>query len=445
MNLSLMRRCFTLAITACLPLLVSPGCGSEAGTPAAPLVPTPRAAASPTPAPDLGPPNVVLIVADDLGWGDLGSYGNAAVKTPNLDRLAAEGARFTSFYVPAPICAPSRAGLMTGRFPPRVGIPWNPPTRLREDEVVIAQVLKARGYATGMMGKWHLGWNPEDMPIHYGFDYYYGIPSGEDESDFVLGDAPTTDGVSPDQLARRYTQEAIKFIAAHKDRRFFVYLAHRDPHLPNHPAPEFAGTSAAGAYGDVIQQLDASVGDLVKALKDEGLDRHTLVVFTSDNGPAVPPRGPGSAGPHSGGKGSCEEGGVRVPGILWWPARIRGGRVVSEPASTLDLFPTLVALTGAELPARPYDGLDISRLVTGEVDRIGGQGIDGGRELVFWQQDGAGGLRSGRWKYLRPGLWSGTATLFDLEADPGEKNDLSQSRPELVRQLDARLKELIGG
>ena len=445
MNVPLMRRRATLTIAAFLALLVSPGCGNDGGTPAAPPLPVPRAAASPTPAADLGPPNVILILADDLGWGDLGSYGNTAVKTPHLDRLAAEGARFTSFYVPAPICAPSRAGLMTGRFPPRVGIPWNPPTRLREDEVVIAQVLKARGYATGMMGKWHLGWNPEDMPIHYGFDYYYGIPSGEDESDFVLGDAPTTDGVSPDQLAHRYTQEAIQFIAAHKDRRFFVYLAHRDPHLPNYPAPEFAGTSAAGAYGDVIQQLDASVGDLMKALGDQGLDRNTLVVFTSDNGPTVPPRGPGSAGPYSGGKGSCEEGGVRVPGIMRWPARIRAGRVVSEPVSTLDLFPTLVTLTGATLPARHYDGLDISRLLTGEVDRIGGQGKDGGREIVFWQQDGLGGLRSGGWKYLRPGLWSGTPTLFDLEADPGEKNDLYLSRPELARELEGRLKELIGG
>jgi arylsulfatase A-like enzyme len=311
--------------------------------------------------------------------------------------------------------------------------------------VVIAQVLKARGYATGMMGKWHLGWNREDMPIHHGFDFYYGIPAGEDESDFVLGDLPTADGVSQDQLARRYTQEAVKFIAAHKDRRFFVYLAHRDPHLPNYAAPEFAGTSAAGAYGDVIQQLDASVGDLMKALQEQGLDRNTLVLFTSDNGPTVPPRGPGSAGPFSGGKGSCEEGGVRVPGIMRWPARMRAGRVVSEPVSTLDLFPTLVTLTGATLPARHYDGLDISRLLTGEVDRIGGQGLDGGRELVFWQQDGPGGLRSGRWKYLRRGVWSGTPTLFDLEADPGEKNDLHLARPELARQLEERLKELVGG
>ena len=294
-----------------------------------------------------------------------------------------------------------------------------------------------------MIGKWHLGWVPEDMPIHYGFDYYYGIPAGEDESDFVLGDQPTTDGVSPDQLARRYTQEAIKFIQANKDRRFFVYLAHRDPHAPNSPAPEFAGRSAAGAYGDVIQGLDATVGDLMKALKDEGLDQNTLVVFTSDNGPVVPPKGPGSAGPYSGGKGSCEEGGVRVPAIMRWPARIRAGRVVGEPVSTLDLFPTIVSLTGSTLPARRYDGQDVSPLLTGEVERIGGSGIDGGREIAFFGPEGAAGLRSGRWKYLRPGPVDGTPTLFDLEADPGEKADLSQARPELLAQLEARLKEIL--
>ena len=431
-----------LVLPTAAPLLLSLACGGGGSWPAAPPMPSPSASTTP-PAADLGPPNVVVILADDLGWGDLGSYGSATVKTPNLDRLASEGARFTSFYVPAPICAPSRAALLTGRFPPRTGIPWNPPTRLHDDEVVIAQVLKERGYATGMIGKWHLGWVPEDMPIHYGFDYYYGIPAGEDESDFVLGDQPTTDGVAPEQLARRYTQEAIKFIQANKDRRFFVYLAHRDPHAPYSPAPEFAGRSAAGAYGDVIQGLDATVGDIMKALKDEGLDQNTLVVFTSDNGAVVPPKGPGSAGPYSGGKGSCEEGGVRVPGIVRWPARVRAGRVFGEPVSTLDLFPTIVSLTGSTLPARRYDGQDVSRLLTGEVEKIGGSGIDGGREIAFFGPDGAAGLRSGRWKYLRPGPWSGTATLFDLDADPGEKADLSQARPELLAQLEARLKEIL--
>jgi arylsulfatase A-like enzyme len=386
---------------------------------------------------------VVLVLADDLGWGDLGSFGNSVIRTPNIDRLASEGARFTSFYVPTPICAASRAGLYTGRLPGRVGIPWNPPNRLNRGEVVIASVLRAAGYATGIAGKWHLGWDQSEMPIHHGFDFYYGVPAGEDESDFIFGDSPTRDTVSPDQFARRYTEEAVQFISARRDRRFFFVVAHRDPHLDNYPAPEFKGRSAYGAYGDVIEQLDASVGSLMKSLADMGLDQNTLVVFMSDNGPIVPPRGPGSAGPLSGGKFSCEEGGVRVPAIMRWPARIRAGRVVTEPVSSLDLFPTLVTLTGAVLPPRAMDGVDVSRLVTGEVERIGGRGIDGGREIVFSGQDGAAGLRSGRFKYLRPGIWSGATTLFDLESDPGEKVDLSRVRPDLVTQLEARLQELI--
>ena len=239
-----MLRSHSLLAAAVLPIVASVACGGGASSPAA--APTPIAAASPTPAPDLGPPNVVLILADDMGWGDLGSYGNTVIKTPNLDRLATEGVRFTTFYVPAPICAPSRAGLMTGRLPGRTGIPWNPPDKLHDDEVVIAEVLKARGYATGMVGKWHLGWVAEDMPIHHGFDFYYGIPAGEDEADFVLGDQPTRDSVGPDQLARRYTQEALKFITANKDRRFFMYIAHRDPHLPNSPRPTSRADRPAG-------------------------------------------------------------------------------------------------------------------------------------------------------------------------------------------------------
>jgi arylsulfatase A len=272
----MLRRASLLA-AAVLSIVVSLSCGGGASSPAAASTP-PVAAA--TPAPDLGPPNVVLILADDMGWGDLGSYGNTAIKTPNLDRLATEGARFTTFYVAAPICAPSRAALMTGRLPGRTGINWNPPDRLHDDEVVIAEVLKARGYATGMVGKWHLGWVAGDMPIHHGFDFYYGIPAGEDEADFVLGDQPTRDTVGPDQLARRYTQEALKFITANKDRRFFMYIAHRDPHLPNSPPADFAGRSAGGGYGDTIEALDATVGDLMKGLKDLGLDQNTLVLFT---------------------------------------------------------------------------------------------------------------------------------------------------------------------
>ena len=184
----------------------------------------------------------MLILADDLGWGDIASFGNTKIRTPNLDRMAAEGARFTSFYVAAPICAPSRAAIMTGRWPPRVGIPWNPPNRLNPGEVALAEPLHDRGYATGMLGKWHLGWTSDEMPVHYGFDFYYGVPNGEDENDFVFYDHPTTDSVGMAELTTRYTQDALKFIAAAgKDRRFFVYIAHRDPHLPNYPRPRSSG------------------------------------------------------------------------------------------------------------------------------------------------------------------------------------------------------------
>ena len=232
-----------LSLAVILLAALSSSCGggggasptSSAGVPVAPQ-PTPQ------PLVDLGPPNVVLILADDLGWGDLGSYGNGVIRTPNIDRLAAEGARYTTFYVPTPICAASRAGLLTGRLPGRVGIPWNPPNRLNRGEVVLASVLRARGYATAAVGKWHLGWDREEMPIHYGFDFYYGLPAGEDETDFILGDLPTRDAVSPDQLARRYTQTALQFMASQpRDRRFFVYLAHRDPHLNNFPSPSSPG------------------------------------------------------------------------------------------------------------------------------------------------------------------------------------------------------------
>jgi arylsulfatase A-like enzyme len=336
---------------------------------------------------------------------------------------------------------------MTGRFPGRTGIPWNPPDHLNDDETTIAELLRSHGYATGMVGKWHLGWEPQHMPIHFGFQFYYGIPAGEDTSGyFVSGDTPTKDGVGQEELARRYTQEALRFIASvPREQRFFMYVAHRDPHLPNYPAPDFAGRSAAGSYGDTIEQLDATVGDLMKGLKELGVDQNTLVVFTSDNGPIVPPKGPGSAGRLSGGKGSVEEGGVRVPALMRWPARIRPGRVVAEPVSTLDLLPTIVALTGARPPQLSLDGVDVSRLVTGEVERVGGAGVDGGRELVFFGQEGPAGLRSGRWKYMRGGLWNPQPSLYDIEADPGERSDLRAARPDLAKQLDARIDDIIAG
>jgi arylsulfatase A-like enzyme len=428
------------SILAIVPLAALAACGGGS-TPVTPPTPTP------TPTPDLGPPNVVIILADDLGYGDLGSFGNAKIKTPNIDRLATEGVKLTSFYVPVPICAPSRAGLMTGRWPYRTGIPWNPPVKLNDDEITIADALRGRGYATGMVGKWHLGWTAPDFPTHHGFDYYYGIPAGEDESDFILGDQPTRDGVTPDMLSRRYTDAAITWIkGVPKGRPFFLYLAHRDPHLPNSMSAPFLGQSAGGLYGDVIEALDSTVGQLMQALKDIGADQNTLVLFTSDNGPVIPPQGPGSAGPLYGAKGSCQEGGIRVPALARWPARIPPGRTITEPVSTMDLFPTVLSLAGGTLPTdRKYDGMDVGKLLTGESNRLSGPGIDGGREIVFWYERNPVAIRSGKWKWLRTGFWSPIPSLYDLEADPGEAHDLRQTRPELAQQLDARIDQLVFG
>ncbi len=342
------------------------------------------AAAVPTPAPNLGPPNVVLILADDLGWGDLGSYGNRTIHTPNLDRLAAEGARFTSFYVPAPICAPSRAGLLTGRFPPRVGIPWNPPTRLNDGEVVLAKVLKAGGYATGMVGKWHLGWERDDMPIHHGFDFYYGIPAGEDESDFVLGDSldDRHGALLPSwRDATRARPSASS--ATTGSRRLHVRGASRStprqlPRRASSPATRAPAPTATSSSSST----PASATLMALAAWMQNLDRNTLVLFMSDNGPVTPP---GSPGPFSGGKFSCEEGGVRVPLITRWPARIPAGRVVHGARQQPRPLPDDRDVHGCDAAGRSHTtGKDISRLLTGQVERIGGQGIDGGREIVFF-------------------------------------------------------------
>ncbi len=412
------------------------GCGGGTSPVAAPVAPVAVA----TPTPDPGPPNIVFILADDMGYGDLSSYGNTLIKTPNIDRLATEGARFTNFYVASPVCAPSRAAIMTGRWPPRTGITWNPPDLLHPDEVLIAETLHDAGYATALIGKWHLG--SADMPNRLGFDYFYGLANGEDENSFVLNGVPTKDTVAPEEFAKRYTDYALNFIAAHRSR-FFVYIGERDPHIPNTPPPDWVGRSGAGAYGDTIEWLDANVGDFMKGLKDMGLDQNTLVVFTSDNGP---PKGYGFRGPFNGSKGSCEEGGIHMPAIMRWPAGIPAGRVITELANTVDLFPTFTALARTTLPARHYDGVDLSQLITGGVDRIGGNGFGGGRELVFWQQYGrVGGLRSGRYKYLRPGLWNTDPTAFDLETDPGELNNLVPTRPDLFKQLETALQGLLSG
>jgi arylsulfatase A-like enzyme len=412
-------------------------CGQAAG----PAAPPP---ATPTPTP--GTPNVVIILADDLGYGDLAAYGSG-IRTPNLDRMAAEGARFTQFTV-MPLCTPTRGALLTGLYPVQTGLvrvlgPGNA-TGIDAAEVTLAEALKARGYLTAAVGKWHLGDAPAFLPRRHGFDRYFGIPSDSDPANLVQDDGPSSESLAPEQLASRYTQEAVAFIRTAGERPFFLYLAHHLPHVPLHPAAAFAGKSPAGAYGDCVEELDAGVGEVLRALQDTGADRRTFVLFLSDNGPWIA-KGPegGSPGPLRAGKGTPNEGGVRVPAIARWPGQVPAGRVLTDPANVVDVFPTVVALAGAQMPThKRYFGQDLRPLLRGEVSHLTGSGIDGGREFLVFVGDDAVAIRSGRYKYVWDGWWALQPGLFDLDADPGEDRDLSRAQPEMVQRVLGRLDAL---
>lgn len=412
-------------------------------------------------------PNVVIIYADDLGWGDLGCYGHPNIRTPNLDRMAAEGMRFTEFYTAAEVCTPSRAALLTGRYPIRSGMANDRFRVLRNnskgglpgDEVTVAEVLKTRGYATGMIGKWHLGHLPEHLPPHHGFDAYFGMPYSNDmlpapdapkgrekffEENPAYWQTPLIRGTNivdahPDQrqVTRLYTAEAVKFIRDHKRAPFFLYFAHTFPHVPLFASGTFRGHSPAGFYGDVVEELDWSVGQVLDALRRERLSRKTLVIFSSDNGPwLVFNHHGGSAGPLRGGKGSTWEGGMRVPGIAWWPGKIKPG-VQREMASTMDILPTVAALAGASLPDRPLDGVDIGPLLfgRGKVQR---------EPFFYYRGTTVYAARIGEWKahfITRSGYGPDQPDphdpplLFQLGEDPGEKWDRAAQHPELIAQF----------
>jgi arylsulfatase A-like enzyme len=413
-------------------------CGQAGGT---------QAPSLPTPTPTPGPPNIVLILADDLGYGDLASYGSPSIRTPHLDRMASEGVRLTQFTV-MPLCTPTRGALLTGLYPVQTGLlrvlgPGNA-AGIAAEEVTLAEALKARGYLTGMVGKWHLGDAAEFLPRRHGFDRYFGIPANSDPALLVQDDGPSSEALAPEDIARRYTQEAVSFIRASGDRPFFLYLAHHLPHVPLHPSAAFAGRSPGGTYGDAVEELDASVGDVLRALQETGVERRTFVFFSSDNGPWIA-KGPegGSPGPLRDGKGTPFEGGVRVPALARWPGQIPAGRVVADPTNVVDVFPTIVALAGGQLPThRRYFGQDILGLLRGDVPRLTGPGIDGGREFLVYVGDDAVAIRSGRYKFVYEGWWALRSGLFDLEADPGEDRDLSRSQPELVRRVLDRMDAL---
>ncbi len=424
-------------------------------------------------------PNFIVIFCDDLGWGDLGCYGHPTIATPNLDRMASQGMRMTQFYVAASVCTPSRAGLMTGRYPVRSGMCGKRRVLfpdsvggLPASETTIAEVLKQRGYATGMVGKWHLGHLPQYLPTEHGFDRYYGIPYSNDmdslaakgtkrwdifrDPDWKNFNVPLLEGTTAggvqqierpvDQrtITRRYVLKALDFIREQdKEQPFFLYLAHSLPHVPLFRSGDFVGHSRAGIYGDVIEEIDWGVGEILQTLRERGIDEKTMVVFTSDNGPwLVFDDHGGSAGPLRNGKGTTFEGGVRVPGLFWMPGVVPAGTVSAKLASTLDLLPTFASLSGAELPQdRVLDGYDLSSMLVEQQPSP--------RESMFYYRDSRlMAVRNGRYKahfitqdsYV-PG--SNVATdhdpplLFDLEIDLGEKRDIAADHPEVVEQIIA--------
>jgi arylsulfatase A-like enzyme len=413
------------------------------------------------------PPNVIIILADDQGYGDAGCYGARDFATPNLDRLAREGVRFTDFYVAQPVCSASRAALLTGCYPNRIGIfgALNPSSThgISSEEKTLAEVLKPRGYATAIYGKWHLGHRPKFLPTRHGFDDYFGLPYSNDMwpkhptdrfPDLPLFEGEKVIEYNPDQtkLTTWYTERAVKFIEKNKDRPFFLYVPHTMPHLPLHVSDRFKGKSKQGLYGDVIMEIDWSVGEILAALKKHGLDEQTLVIYTSDNGPWLSyGNHAGSAGQLREGKMTTWEGGVREPCLMRWPGHIPAGIVCREPAMTIDILPTVAKLAGAELPRHPIDGLDIWPLVTGK------PGAKSPHEAFYFYWDRhLEAVRSGRWKlhfphsYItlsgkpggrdgKPALYKEGKTplaLYDLETDPGETRDVAKEHPDVVRRLE---------
>ncbi|HUT29558.1 MAG TPA: sulfatase-like hydrolase/transferase [Sedimentisphaerales bacterium] len=387
-------------------------------------------------------PNFIVIFTDDQGYADVGCFGAEGFATPHIDRMAAEGAKFTSFYAAAPVCSPSRAALLTGCYPQRVSIPRvlfpKDNIGLNPDEITIADILKTRGYATCCIGKWHLGHLPKFLPARQGFDYYFGIPYSNDMKPVVLVENEQTIETKPDQsqLTRRYTEKAVEFITTHKDRPFFVYLPHTMPHVPLFVSDAFKGKTSRGLYGDVIEELDWSVGEILRTVKQLGIDEKTLVIFTSDNGPWLS-KGDhgGSAKPLRDGKFATYEGGMREPCVMRWPGKIPAGMVCSEIATTMDFLPTLVKLAGAKPPAdRIIDGKDIWPLMTKPKAKTPYE------ELFYYFEGQLGAVRAGDWKLVlgrKRGNEQISPGLYNLARDIGEQNDLSQQHPEIVRRLTA--------
>ena len=422
--------------------------------------------------------NVVLIFADDQGYGDLGCFGSKKIKTPNIDLMAKEGRKFTNFMVASPVCTPSRAALLTGCYPKRVGLHQHvlfPSSTkgLNPKEYTMADHFKSMGYATACYGKWHLGHHPETLPRQNGFDHYFGIPYSNDmnhpdnkgkpksgpagmdilwkdpESTLTKWNTPLLENekivelpVDQRTITRRCTDRTISFIKENKNRPFFVYVPHSMPHIPLYVPDEIRDPNPLNAYTCVIEHIDAEVGRIIKTIKDLKLEEKTIVIYTTDNGPWLPfKHHGGSAGPLREGKGTTFEGGQRVPCVMWGPSRIPAGSVCEDLMGTIDLLPSLASLTSKDLPKEnKIDGLDASGLILGT-------GRSPRKEFIHYTSRGElEGIRSGEWKLLRKKPRNKnqkeTVMLFNLINDLGEQNNLASEHPAIVARLSARMNKV---
>lgn len=433
-------------------LIMICACGSPGPEPAAPPNSDDR-------------PNIIVVFVDDMGYGDLGSYGSPTIRTPQLDSMAATGTRFTNWYAGASVCTPSRAALLTGRYPIR-----NAPNNfgpgsmdgLPLEEITLANLLKEQGYATFAVGKWHLGHQPEYLPTSRGFDYFYGIPYSNDmmlpwccpgltEEDVVQlyeNAEPIADmGADQDRMTLDFVDKSLELIRENAEQPFFLYLAHPMPHLPVSTTEDFRGRSAGGLYGDVVETIDYGMGQIFALLEELGLEENTLVVFTSDNGPwhNLPDRmlaggverwHTGSTGPLRGAKNTSYEGGFRVPAIVRWPGRVVAGRTVRAPVSSLDLLPTLVALAGGQPPTeRPIDGHDIMPLLAGGETPITDT-------FYYFRGTRLEAVRNGPWKLRK--VPDGDTELFHLLEDPAELYNRAESDPARVAELGTLMEQFAG-
>lgn len=431
-------------------------------------------------------PNIVVIFMDDMGYADIGAFGADDYPTPHLDRMAKEGRKFTDFYVTQAVCSASRAGLLTGCYNVRVGIlgALGPSAThgIHEDEVTIAEICKQKDYATACYGKWHLGHHQKFLPMQHGFDDYFGLPYSNDMWPYHPGVAhlpmeqrlkrwphlplikgneivnPQVTGKDQEQLTTQYTEHAVAFIEKNKDRPFFLYVPHSMVHVPLYVSEKFKGKSNRGLFGDVMMEVDWSVGQILDTLRKHDLDKDTLVVFTSDNGPWLSYGDhAGSAGPLREGKGTMFDGGCRESTLMWWPGTIPADSVCSQPAMTIDILPTVAELIGAELPDHKIDGKNIWPLIAGEPNAVSPH-----EAYFFYYGRELQAIRRGKWKLHfphsyrtmagRPGGTGGKPApysqakiglaLFDLEADIGETTNVADQHPDVVRELQALADEM---